>query len=238
MVIQKLAENPRVRGAATATLFHADLHKRNIFVSDDDPSVITDIIDWQSTSIEPAFEHADFVPDFAAPLTNVPLDETPVEVQAALCRQAFDVCLQGLVPKLYAARALDDDLFRPFRYCQRTWRDGAVAFRQELIDISGHWQKLGLAGSDPYTLPTSTELLEHQKEFQTFCIAKDLKRRLIDLLDTTPDGWVPIDTWEAAEMAHQEAFGESLREVRSAQSNDNQSMNEEELRRIWPFDIR
>ncbi|EDN03226.1 predicted protein [Histoplasma mississippiense (nom. inval.)] len=32
-----------------------DLHKRNIFVSEDDPSIVTGIIDWQSTSIEPAF---------------------------------------------------------------------------------------------------------------------------------------------------------------------------------------
>ena len=58
-VIQKLAKDPRIRGAATATLCHADLHKRNIFVSDEDPSVITSPIDWQSSSIEPAFEYAD-----------------------------------------------------------------------------------------------------------------------------------------------------------------------------------
>lgn len=100
-----------------------------------------------------------------------------------------------------------------------------MACRQELIDISSQWQKLGFAGSHPYTLPTSTKLLEHQQGLQSFCIAKDLKRTLIDLLHTTADGWVPIDTWEATEMAYQEAFGELLQEV----CNDNQSMNEEEL---------
>ena len=164
-VIQKLAEDPRIRGAATATLCHADLHKRNIFVSDDDPSVITTLIDWQSSSIEPAFEYADYVPDFAAPTTNASPEGNPAEVQAALCKQAFDACLQGLIPKLYAARVLVDDLFRPFRYCHRTWKDGAVAFRHELIDISRRWKELGLAGACPYALPTSVELLEHQKEF-------------------------------------------------------------------------
>ncbi len=237
-IIQKLAKDPRIRGAATATLCHADLHKRNIFVSDDDPSVITNLIDWQSSSIEPAFEYADYVPDFAAPMTDASPEENPAEIQAALCKQAFDACLQGLTPKLYAARALDDDLLRPFRYCHRTWRDGAAAFRHELIDISSRWKELGLAGACPYALPTSVELLEHQKEFQSFCIANDLKRRLIGLLDTTPDGWVPTDSWEVTEVAHQKAFGELVQAMRSAESIEDQSMNEEDLRRIWPFDIR
>lgn len=237
-VIQKLAKDPRIQGAATATLCHADLHKRNIFVSDDDPSVITNLIDWQSSSIEPAFEYAGYVPDFAAPMTDASPEEKPAEIQTALCKQAFDACLQGLIPKLYAARALDDDLLRPFRYCHRTWRDGAAAFRHELIDISSRWGELGLAGACPYALPTSVELLEHQKEFQSFRIANDLKRKLIDLLDTTPDGWVPTDSWEVTEVAHQKAFGELVQAIRSVESIEDQSMNEEDLRRIWPFDIR
>ncbi len=44
-VIRKLSEDPRVQGAAKATLCHADLHKRNIFIADDDPTVITAFID-------------------------------------------------------------------------------------------------------------------------------------------------------------------------------------------------
>lgn len=164
-------------------------------------------------------------------------EEKPKEVQALLCRQAFEVCLQGLIPKLYAARALDDDLLRPFRYCHRTWKDGAAAFRHELIEISSRWKELGLAGSCPYALPTSMELLEHQKEFQSFCTAHDLKRKLIDLLDTTPDGWVPIESWAATETTHQEFFAELVQTMQSAENVDDQSMSEKDLRRIWPFDI-
>ena len=36
-------ETPRIRGAAAPTLHHPDLHKRNVFVSNDDPAVITGI---------------------------------------------------------------------------------------------------------------------------------------------------------------------------------------------------
>lgn len=207
-------------------------------MSDDDPSVITDVIDWQSSSIEPAFEYADYVPDFAAPMTDTSPEEKPAEIQVALCKQAFDACLQGLIPKLHTARALDDDLLRPFRYCHRTWRDGAAAFRHELIGISSRWKELGLPGLCPYALPTSNELLDHQKDFQSFMTAQQLKCRLINLLDTTPDGWVATDLWEATEVAHRKAFDELVQAVRSAESMDDQSMNEEDLRKMWPFDIK
>lgn len=65
-VLQKLAEDVRVAEAATATLFHHDLHMRNMFVSNSDPSIITYLIDWQSSSIDPAFEYADWLPDFVS----------------------------------------------------------------------------------------------------------------------------------------------------------------------------
>jgi aminoglycoside/choline kinase family phosphotransferase len=70
-----MSEEPRIRNAATPTLLHPDLHKRNIFVSDDDPAVITGIIDWQSSSIEPAFWYADDVPDFARPIAHPSLED-------------------------------------------------------------------------------------------------------------------------------------------------------------------
>lgn len=46
-VINNMSKDHRIRDAAAPTLFHPDLHKRNIFISDDDPTVITSIIEWQ-----------------------------------------------------------------------------------------------------------------------------------------------------------------------------------------------
>lgn len=54
-VIKQISEDPRIKDASTPTLFHPDLHKKNIFVSNDDPTTIIAIIDWQSAAIEPAF---------------------------------------------------------------------------------------------------------------------------------------------------------------------------------------
>ena len=222
---------------AAPTLYHADLHKRNIFVSVDDPTIITDIIDWQSSSVEPAFEYADETPDFAALSPYLSLEDQPADIGAELCREAFDACLQGLVPRLAAGRALDDNLLRPFRYCHRTWKDGAVAFRQELIEISSRWKELGLPDYCPYPLPTSDDLVVYRREFEDFMAARKLKQKLMCLLDTTPDGWVPTQFWEATKSAHKEAFDELVQAVRDAKIADDQSMSEKELRKMWPFDV-
>ncbi|KAL8747941.1 MAG: hypothetical protein Q9190_000265 [Brigantiaea leucoxantha] len=89
-VIHKLSEDSRIKEAAAPTLYPADLHKRNIFVSDDDPAIITDFIDWQSSSIEPAFEYADETPDFAALSPKLSSEDEPADLSAELCGKAFD----------------------------------------------------------------------------------------------------------------------------------------------------
>jgi hypothetical protein len=64
-MIEKMAADPLTKNVSSPVLFHPDLHKRNIFVSDRDPTIITAIIDWQPCSTEPAFYYAHETPDFA-----------------------------------------------------------------------------------------------------------------------------------------------------------------------------
>lgn len=237
-VIKKMSEEPRIRTAATPTLFHPDLHKRNIFVSDDDPAVITGIIDWQSASIEPVFWYADEVPDFARPVTQ-PSHKDQLEPNSELCAKAFDVCTQFLTPKLSDPRLTDENLFRPFRYCYRTFKDGAVAFRHELIETSQRWKELGLADSCPFPIPAPDELVVHQKEYRTFVAAQDLKHNLSSLLNTASDGWVPPEDWEATESAHKQLFDGALQAVLTNENPDDDEpiRDEGDLRKIWPFDL-
>lgn len=100
----------------------------NIFVSDDDPTIITGIIDWQSASIEPAFWYADEVQDFASTPPQ-PSPENQHEPNNRYCAEAFEVRTQFHLPSLATPRAMDQGLPRPFRYSYRTWKDGAVALR-------------------------------------------------------------------------------------------------------------
>lgn len=111
----------------------------NIFVSDDDPSVITGIIDWQSSSIEPAFWYADEVPGLATYSSSSESSSQSVD-DGDLYTKTYEICTQFLTTKLARPRLVNECLFRPFRYCYRTWKDGAVAFRHELIDTSKDWE--------------------------------------------------------------------------------------------------
>jgi hypothetical protein len=233
-----MSRDSRIREGAAPILFHPDLHKRNIFVSEDDPAVITGIIDWQSCSIEPAFWHADEVPDFAMPV-GLPPFEGQLEPNSERCAKAFDVCTKFLVPKLSGPRLMDEALFRPFRYCYRTWKDGVVAFRHELIETSRRWKELGLAGSCPFPIPTTEDLAVHQKEYKHFEAAQDLRNSLSSLLNTASDGWVPSEEWEATESAHREMFHGMLQAVLTNENaDDNEPIKDEgDLREIWPFDI-
>jgi hypothetical protein len=233
-----MSEDPLIGNAAAPTLFHPDLHKRNIFVSDDDPAVITGIIDWQSSSIEPAFWYADEVPDFARTVAHPSLRDQ-LDPDSERCAKAFDVCNRFLVPKLSGPRLMNEALFRPFRYCYRTWKDGDVAFRHELIETSQRWNDLGFTGSCPFPIPSPEDLAAHQKEYKTFEAAHDLRYNLASLLNTASDGWVPPEDWETTESAHRDLFNGMLQAVLTNENPDNDEpiKDEADLRAIWPFDL-
>ena len=241
-VLHRLSEDIRVQKAATPTLYHSDLHKRNIFVSEDDPTIVTGFIDWQSSSIEPAFEHTKEIPDFAAlSPTDSEDDQSPEDdptiLNARLCRQAFDVGMQGYIPKLFAVRALDENLLRPFHYCHRTWRDGAVAFERELMETSSRWTELGLPNGCPYPLPTPDEISIHNKEFEDFQAVHRMRQAVMSHLDTPYDGWVANDRWEVTKTFHRETFEGMAQGIRHAKAAGDEDASEEFLRQTWPYDL-
>lgn len=237
-MLKEMVRNPQIHNAASPIMFHPDLHKRNIFVSEEDPTIVSAIIDWQSTSIEPAFWHADATPDFAQPDSDHS-GEDGIEPKSEACAKAYDVCIQLLAPKLSAARLIEEAYFRPFRYCYRTWEDGAVAFREELIQTAQLWEKLGFEGQCPFPLPVpSDQLAVHQKEYKLLEAAQQLRHSMSSLLNTASDGWVPLEAWEGTESAHREMFEGMLQEVlENEQSDDDEPIRDEvDLREIWPFD--
>lgn len=72
-----MIKDKRIKDVATLALLHPDFYKRNFYVSAEELTVITGLIDWQSTSIEPAFIYTNETPDFATPL-SVP-EEDPLK---------------------------------------------------------------------------------------------------------------------------------------------------------------
>lgn len=222
-----MCEDTRTKASANPVLFHPDLHKRNIFVSEEDSSLIPGIIDWQGASIEPGFWYSDEVPGFAGPDDKV-------------SAQTSEISTRFLTPALSKPRLMDENLFRPFRYSYRTWKDGAVALRHELIETGRHWSALGFPGQYPVSLlNSSADLKEHEKEYRLFEAAQNLRRDLAGLLNSETDGWVPLEEWKRAELAHREIFKAMLRAVLENRGVDDDEpvKDGETLGSIWAFDV-
>ena len=249
-VIEQLIQVPAIQKASPPTLSHYDLHKRNIFVSDTDPTIVTGIIDWQSTSVEPGFVYANEIPDFT---TSLP-DESELLALGAghdeegkiaasnlksrkdlgdseICTKTYEVILKGLAPKLGLGRALDETLLRPIRYAATSWRDSATAVRQELVDLAERWSSdLGLPGTCPYQ-PSPKQLEDHRKRYEDFESAQKLKLWLTGMLQSSSDGWVPNDVWDTAREANKDSFGLRMQSVR-----ESKEMDDQKARELWPFD--
>ncbi|KAL3422795.1 hypothetical protein PVAG01_04542 [Phlyctema vagabunda] len=250
IILQNLITQAPIQIAALPTLLHPDLHARNIYVKDDEPTSITCLIDWQSSSIEPAFIYAGEVPDFAMPPSdesgeestnsaaeeptgsNLTEEDIRLRKVASYCSQAYDICTKSFIPKLRIARSVDPLLVRPFQYANTSWRDSTTAVRQEFIELADRWYDLDLAGPAPYNL-TPTELETHEKGYKAFEHVQKLKVMLMKMLGTDSDGWVPLDRWEEVRRAHKAVFEMALE---TAREGENASMSEDDVRELWPFD--
>ncbi|OJD20124.1 hypothetical protein ACJ73_08543 [Blastomyces percursus] len=224
-VFSELLQHSDIRSNAKPTLFHPDLHKRNIFISKDDPTIVTGIIDWQCASVEPAFYYADDVPDFA----KVPPEGTLESDERTLCSQAYEVGWALLAPRLGATRKIDEILLRPFRYCHRTWRDGFVPFTHELIQLRDAWKELGFEKDCPVPPLSPEEMSFYKEQLGIYDGLLEFRQDMVETLGVEGDGWVSEDRWEGVKKAHQ-YFYET---IMAAMENDK---DREELRTMWPFD--
>lgn len=246
--MQILAADRRIQAAAAPTLIHPDYHKRNIYVSPDDPTTVTGLIDWQLTCIEPAFIYAHNTFDFASLPDENPADdegkakkpqsddELRLQKDISICHQTYDVVMKLKIPKMRPAKRLDPIFFRLFHYCFTTWRDGASAIRQELLDLRSLWAEMGLPGGCPYA-PSEEELHEHARHYEDFETMQKLKMWLKVSLQTTSDGWVANEMWDAAKEANRAAYKEWMVTARESEAA-GEGMTVGKAERLWPFDAR
>jgi hypothetical protein len=251
IITNQLPNAPQVLNSSIPTLYHPDLHARNIFVSEEDPTQITAIIDWQSTSIEPVFSYAKEEPDVidssvrdaqrAGFIPNMfedtesPESKSKLEKDVEICQKTFAVGLRAWSPALFAVKISDESYFRLFNFVPNTWSMGAAAIRQELIELKQRWKGLELPGECAFE-PTEEELLKHQKEYEDFEARQRLKLWLQDSLGSNGDGWRPAEAFEAAQEAHKAAFDEWMECNREEFRDGNEEATEERARKLWPWD--
>lgn len=92
--------------------------------------------------------------------------------------------------RLAAQREIEDDVWRPFHYCHRTWEDSLPAAARELNVLLDRWEALGLPGNPPCDAITRNRLRFFGKDFESYRDAARLKAGLEKTLEVE-DGWVP-----------------------------------------------
>jgi len=243
-IIKKTFASSAVRDASVPTLWHPDLHMRNIYVSEDDQTVLTGLIDWQSTSVEPALIYALETPDFAQLL---PYDrdlegrregveteeEKKLKIDTSLCNQAWEVFMR-FTPKMKEARALDRTIVRLFLYCHMSWGNSAAALRSDLIDISERWHDIGLPGNCPYS-PCAEELAMQVKHYDDYETVQRLRAYLARAFYGSTDGWVPPGELKSAKETHETLFRGWMH---AAENAGDENMTAEKAAKMWPWDDR
>ncbi|KAK6369982.1 hypothetical protein LTR64_005221 [Lithohypha guttulata] len=220
LTMERLSQDKQLTRTSDPMLLHWDLHKRNIYVSAEDPTHVTSIIDWQFTSIEPIFIYANDTPDFAeisnalaakdeealaTPCISSTQDEHSRR-DSLICRKTFEVIIAAKLPRLAAARAIDDTMLRLFRYCRSSHTSSDLVLRHELLELSRLWSELNMS---------------------------KLKLFLMDKLDSSSEEWVSPESWQSARNANKVFLKQWMEVVGNSEDPD---MNEVRGRGLWPWE--
>ncbi|RAL10368.1 uncharacterized protein BO97DRAFT_456550 [Aspergillus homomorphus CBS 101889] len=181
--------------------------------------------DLHKRNIYPAFVYANETPDFAA---------SPEPEENTFESQKNDHKNPDRKEQAWKDALLGPTLFRLFHCCYTTWRDSAPAVHQELVELSARGTELGLQGLCPYS-PTEEELKEHARDYEDVSAVQNLKLWLRKSLNTSSDGWVPSDVWDAARDAHRAVYDEWIQTARESEVR-GESLTVDKAERLWPFD--
>ncbi|CAK1366672.1 hypothetical protein CB0940_10065 [Cercospora beticola] len=245
--LSRLARTDAVRDASGGTLFHPDLHTRNIFVDPTDHTKVTSIIDWQSAAIEPAFVFASVDPDFAEELSNdEDAKDASEEERAANAkfRTTVEVCVkmwavtQQFMKKVRPASKLHPTLLRVLASPSQGWTDKIEAMTWLLNDLSERWDELELPGESIYKKDQTGEVAELLDETEA---NHRLTEHLTRLLHCDNNGWVAEDRWNEVLSRYRleySRFVESVVESEECKTKEDEVKAIEKANRLWPYDQR
>ncbi|KAJ5286015.1 hypothetical protein N7524_001321 [Penicillium chrysogenum] len=207
------------------------------YVSAEGPTITTIIIDWQSTSIEPAFLYQGQTQTFAAlpaPSQTEILGQETTDISqterdrknVSIFNQTYNVVMTALIPGMRTSRLLDPALFSIFYYCHTTWTDSAVMLRRELLELDG---------SCPCS-PNEEELRNHKQDSEDFEVKQRLMFWLMANIETNADDWVPNEHWVSALEANRAAYRLWIETARESEGEGELGVEKADI--LWPFDAR
>ncbi|KAI5356527.1 Putative aminoglycoside phosphotransferase, protein kinase-like domain superfamily [Septoria linicola] len=232
---------------ASPTLWHSDLHLGNIYVSEEDPTQIVSIIDWQSLLVLPLFcqvrfpEFLDLPEDYeiGAPVPDRPekLDEMEEddrliaehEYKQACLGKAYEAASGFKNKQVYKALRLPTYYKDFLERCGEVSEEGIVPLRACLIELPKGWEESDLAGECPIEF-TPEDLLKHEEEFEDYSSFHRIRAIAREYLDTDTEGWIPPGT----DIEFKRNQNQKLLQLMMKRSAEY-GKTPEEVRQIWPF---
>lgn len=244
-----LPDNP---SSHPCVLWHGDLHMDNIFVSPDDPTQITGLIDWQATFIAPLFLQASWPHflDFEGPkhkemtLPKLPSgfgqlspseqkDAKTLELNQTLYK-FYEVENASQNRPVYDALRFQETLkAQIIAYAQSLLAGGEPRLKGKLIMLADNWEKLVGKDGPPCPLQYSEEDRKIQQDENDMWMQGYMN--MLDILRAIGDAQVGWDGWVTHEQY--ERVKEKVRGVRKAfleQISENEE-EREEWAKFWPF---
>lgn len=244
--IRSLEVYPPLARSSQPRLWHTDLHMGNIFVSEQDPSQILSIIDWQSIQVAPTFLQARW-PEFVTPPKDYKTGFTQPELpdnysQLDSDEQEIAKYQRGLALRTKAyevANFINDQVhhdamnvpsvFRElFIRCGETREVGCVPLRSCLIELSTSWGDLKLPITCPFSF-TKDEICTHESQFREYQEWNKVRGFAKEYLGTDDEGWISPEL----DFAEMRVRNENLLNLFLEKMAGNKSP--EEVRKMWPF---
>lgn len=232
---------------AWPTLWHTDLHLGNIYVSDEDPTQVVSLIDWQSIVVAPLFYQVRF-PELITigedyelgnevPTLPENIDEMDEDDQAivrfkhkqTMMGKGYEAASGFKNKNVLRALRLHPVFRQLFLRCGEVCEEGIVPLRTCLIRIAELWTDTGFSGDCPFNF-TEDEIENYQHEFQEYHDHRKFYELVRELLDTDADGWVAPDVdFEEMQKHNKELF-----EMFIAHGADY-GKSAEEMQKVWPY---
>lgn len=247
-LMEALDSNQLLRAGCQPTLWHTDLHLGNIFVDPGDCSRIVSLIDFQSTSVLPAFLQAqwpvflrpprnyDYVKGISHPKLPDNFDELDEDNRMLSIREWS----QAKLAKAYEVSTyLEDRIAHNAMNVPRVFRelfirfgevpeDGMVLLRACLIEIFQNWLNLGFSGQCPLSFGTE-EIEAHNRQYAEYRTWHEARALAEECLDTDAEGWIAPQLDIIEKRQHNEEL-KALYVERMASE-----MSAEQARAMWPF---
>ena len=236
------------RRTAKPILWHAELLMVNVYVSEKDPTMISALIDWHSTSVSPMFLQVGWPEFYTSPTNHVKGLAPPKlpnnyknlkfkekknakrELKREFRAKAWELGTYRHNMTIGQSLWVPDILKEVFLRCGNDLDDGVIPLRQFLLQMSHQWTGLGLPGTAPFTL-TDQELTAHQAKWEEYCQWYEIQEAAREALDADWQGWVNRrENWKKKQAQNKALFTKFAEKM----ALENPGMDAAEM---WPFPV-